>query len=421
MVIMGDTLSKGAVTGAQRGLSGRLAGLSLALLMGISAAGLSGCGSTGKKAQQAPGGAQAGNPSVRIDEGGDLASLAKGIKTDEDQLILDILLGYRMLLLANPDAKNLDKNTLNKSRSAYDRLEAILRHGGLKAKENGERVFVVTNEDKLSLQDVILSAAEAGDKAAKEGDWERARIRWKEITQSKVAVNFAMEEAQWGLILSDALQSSLPDSTKKRLKEVNDTYMSDIGHEEVSKQVKALLETVTDVKLQRELKKLANRSWEKDKRAGRVTPQAQQAQAAAAAAGTVPPPSETAKEPAAQAATAPPGPDAAAIAAEADSLASKGKYVAALKSLEKGGPEQSWVKDKKAAIGDRFCEDKRRSAANSFKDFKKAAAEADKRNLLKRTAADLDSCLFYFPELPVSQKVRKNREMVEGELKKLKP
>lgn len=394
---------------------------------------ISGCGSTrGKSGPAGPAGAgaQTGSPSVKVGDAGELADVARGIKTDEDQLILDLMLGYRMLLLSGPDAKTLDKETLKKSRNSYDRLEKILRHGGVKAQEGGERVYTITNETKLSLQEIIRSAAEAAEKAAQEGDWDKARDRWKEITQSRQAVTFTMEEAQWGLVLADALLSAIPDSTKRRLKSVNESYMADIGHEEIGKQVKTLLETVPDVKLQRELKKLANRSWEKDKKAGRISAQAQQAQAAAALAGTVPPgsaptdpqtgPENPGTGAAGQNPGGQPGSDASAIAMEADSLASKGKYVAALKALEKAGPEQSWAKEKKSALGERFCEEKRRSAANSFKDFKKAAADSVKRTHLKRTASDLDSCLFYFPDLTVSQKVRKNREMVESELKKLK-
>jgi hypothetical protein len=390
---------------------------------------LTGCAG-GKKA--APGGGTTGPAPVQVTEGGDLAELSKAVKTKEDQLILDLLLGYRMLLLHNPDAKALDKETLARSRDAYDRLETILRHGGVKAQDGGERVYTITNEDKLSLQEVIRSAGLAADKDAREGDWDKARERWKEITQSKAAVAFTVDEAQWGLTLSDALQSAtVPDSLKRRLKSVNDSYQADVGHEEIGKQVKALLETVPDVKLQRELKKLANRAWERDKKAGRITAQAQNAEAAA---GTVPPampdsvkalpgiPSANgANPPPGGSTTGPaPGSEGAEIASEADTMAAKGKYVAALKVLERAG-DQSWVKEKKAQIGDRFCEEKRRSAANSFKDFKKAASDTTKRVLLKRTAADLDSCLFYFPELSVSQKVRKNREMVETELKKLKP
>ncbi len=393
-------------------------------LLALTVAMLSGCGMFGGR-KSAPAPEAKPGTSVKVDDkAGEFSDVARGIKTDEDQLILNLMLGYRMLLLGNPDPKSLDKETLNKSRDAYDRLEAILRHGGVKTKDGGERVYQITSEDKLSLQEVIRSAASAAEKAAREGDWDKARERWKEITQSKPAVAYAMEEAQWGLTLTDALQSALPDSVKNRLKSVNDGYMAEAGHDEIGRQVKSLLEMVPDVKLQRELKKLANRAWERDRKAGRISPQAQQAQAAAAAAGTVPPDSSKGQSeaPAAEPApNPPPAPEAAALSAEADSLAARGKYVAALKVLERAGPEQSWVKEKKASIGDRFCDEKRRTAANTFKDFKKAAADSVKRILLKRTASELDSCLFYFPELSVSQKVRKNREMVEGELKKLKP
>jgi hypothetical protein len=398
------------------------------------AAGLSGCGATGG-AKKAPNGGKPSGGSVAVEDGGDLAEVAKAVKTKDDKLILDLLLGYRMLLIHNPDAQKLDKETLRRSRDAYDKLESILRHGGVKAQDAGERVYTITDEERLSLQEVIRSAEQAADKAAREGDLEKARARWKEIVQSKSAVTFTMEEAQWGLTYSDAMQSSLPDSVKRRLKELNENYQSEAAYDEIGKQVKALLEIVPDVKLQRELKKLANRAWERDKKAGRISAQAQQAQAAAAAAGTVPPGEspDTVKpspgSPAAAAGGVPagnepsaaqPGPEAAALSAEADSLAAKGKYVAALKSLDKAGSDQAWVKDKKNQIGDRFCEDMRRMAAGSFKDFKKASSDSLKRVHLKRTAADLDSCLFYFPELPVAQKVRKNREMVESEMRKIK-
>ncbi|MEO7424443.1 MAG: hypothetical protein ABI036_04600 [Fibrobacteria bacterium] len=422
---MGNRDTRKAVAATATSLGG------LAALAAMAFA-LSGCGAIMGKAPVAK---TDGMHTVLVDDRGDISELYKVVKTKEDKEILDLLVGYRMLLLRNPDPKTLDKETIKRSRDAYDQLEFVLRHGGVRAQEGGERVYTVTNEERLSLQEVIHSAGDAATKAAREGDLDKANARWKEITQAKPVVTFVMEEAQWGLTLSDAMKSSLADSLKRKLKDVNESYLSDAGSEEISKQVKALLEIIPDVKMQRELKKLANRAWERDKKAGRISAQAQQAQTAAAAAGTVPPapmdagrapgssgtasgipPKDTAQAAAAGSA----GPEAAAITAEADSLAAKGKYVAALKVLERAGAEQTWVKEKKNQIGDRFCEEKRRTAANSFKDFKRAAADSTKRFFLKRTAADLDSCLFYFPELTVSQKVRKNREMVEGELKKIK-
>ncbi|GEM_PF-1659854 len=422
------------VTGApQRAAQGnmRVTWIAFGLWAGLAASAVLFQGCAGTKSAESKSG-KSGPSAVKVDEAADLSELSKAVKTQDDAAVLNLLLGYRMLLLKNPDANSLDKETLKKSRQAYDRLEAALRHGGLQSQsqDGGERVYTVTNEEKLSLQEVIRSASAAAEKDARDGDWEKAKARWKEIVQSKTAVTFTMEEAQWGLTLADALQSALPDSIKKRLKEVNESYAADMNHEEIGKQVKVLLEAIPDVKLQRELKKLANRAWEKDKRAGRLTsPQVVQtlppenlppvADSVKALPGVTPPAAAAGSGMPTQAA-APMSPEAAAVAAEADTLTSQGKYVAALKSLDKAG-DQPWVKEKKNRIGDRFCEDKRRSAANSFKDFKKASDDSMKRILLKRTASDLDSCLFYFPELSVSQKVRKNREMVETELKKLKP
>lgn len=396
----------------------------LYVTLAAAAALLAGCAAQGGKSGPSAGGARP----VQVDEGGDLSDLGKAVKTPEDRLVLDLMLGYRMLLLRNPDAQSLDKQTLKRSRDAYDRLETILRHGGVKAQDTGERVFTVNDGDRLSLQEVIRSAAQSASKAAREGDWDRARERWKEIVQSRPAIAFTVEEAQWGLVLGDALRSSaMPDSIKRRLRDVNETYLADSGYEGVGAQVKALLEMVSDVKLQRELKKLANRAWERDKRAGRIQPEPKPAPAETAAGAAPASPDTASPAPSADtAAAASPGTEPApmaldtAAAAQADSLAAKGKYVAALKSLAGGNPDAPWVKERKAKFGDRFCEEKRRAAANAFKDYKRTSNAEAKKSFLRKTADELDSCLFYFPDIPVSGKVRKNRDMVEGEMGRLK-
>lgn len=373
------------------------------------------------------------SPSVKVTENSELLDLVKVVKTPDDAAILELLMGYRMLLLNTPDANTLDKETLKKSRQAYDRLESILRHGGVKAsaKDGGERVFTVTSEDKLSLQEVVHTASVAAEKNAHEGEWDKARSRWKEMVSSKAAINFALEEAQWGITLADALQSTLADSLKKKLKAVNESYAAELNQAEIGKQVKALLEQISEVKIQRELKRLANRAWERDKKTGHLTSAQEPAPAfeangAAAINGSkgdtntlTSTPTVSAPPVSGSAVMAPPV-AAAGGTSLADTLMMQGKYVAALKSLDKYS-DQAWVKDKKNQIGERFCEEKRRGASNSFKDFKKAASDSLKRIHLKRTTAELDSCLFYFPDLVVAQKVRKNRELVEAELKKLKP
>lgn len=380
---------------------------------------LAGCGTTGK----APGKPGGGRP-VQVEEGADLPRLAKAVKTREDSLVLDLLIGYRMLLLANPEAKDLDPAALKRSRQAYEKLEHALRHGGLRSRDGGERVYSITNAEMLSLQEVLRSASATAAKSAQAGDWEKARARWREILQSKAAVAWTMEEASWGLALADALESGLPDSIKRELRAVDESYARGISQDDIARQVKALLaESIPDDKLRRELKKLANRAWERDKRAGRLTaspPAADTAppQAAAGAAPAGPAPGQAGTAPGA----VPAGSDSgdARVLVKVDSLIAQGKYLPALRALD-GSDAAPWARERKTLIGDRYCEEKRKAAAVGFKDFKKAGTDAERGAHLRRTAADLDSCLFYFPDHPVAQKVRRNREMVEAELKKLKP
>jgi hypothetical protein len=115
-------------------------------------------------------------------------------------------------------------------------------------------------------------------------------------------------------------------------------------------------------------------------------------------------------------------PETASDMGKVDTLILQGKYLPALRGLEGlAGADPVWIKDRRGKIVDRYCEDKRKSAANGFKDYKKAKNDAERAGHLRRTASDLDSCLFYFPDNPVALKVRRNREMVETEMKKLKP
>lgn len=380
---------------------------------------------------------------VAVDEGSDLPELARAVDTPEDSLVLDLLLGYRMLVLAHPDAAGLDESTLKRSRKAFEKLEHALRHGGLRSRDPGERVYTITDGEKLSLQEVLRSVSASAGKAARAGDWERARARWREIVQSRPAVAWAMEEAAWGLALADALESSLPETVKKKLREVDESYAREMGQEEIARQVKDLLaETIPDERLRRELKKLANRAWERDRRAGRLAdaPASQAAPAApsgaeekpvddelpppAALAGMLPPASTVpdARTDAAQAAQAPAAEETLLGMARVDTLVARGQYLAALRAMDGlPGADPQWARERKIRIGDRYCEEKRKSAADGFMSYKKAGNDRDRGLHLRRTAADLDSCLFHFPDLPVSQKVRRNREMVEGELRKLKP
>ncbi len=282
----------------------------------------------------------------------------------------------------------------------------------------------------MTLTELLRSNSELSEKNIRDGEKEKAIARWKETVNNKMAISFYVDEAGWGLVLNEALEGKLPDSTKKKLELLNRSYSRGDKYEEIGKQVRVLLDQIPDIKIQRELKKLANRAWEKDKHTGK--------ESSTTIIQTEPPdlpsapPSTPTKTPAnppedlganspvnPSTAKAPVDADAVLLNAQVDTLAAQGNFMAALKVIEKS-EDKAWAKTKKEQVGDRFCEEKRKAAANSFKDYKKAVVDSLKRNHLKKTAANLDSCLGYFPDLLVAQKVRKNREMVELEMKKLK-
>jgi hypothetical protein len=69
-------------------------------------------------------------------------------------------------------------------------------------------------------------------------------------------------------------------------------------------------------------------------------------------------------------------------------------------------------------LGSRYCEERRTAAAASFSAARKAQNDAARVGSLRQSLQALDSCLFHFPDSPVSAKVRRNREIVEKELKR---
>ena len=344
---------------------------------------------------------------VKVESSAELAELKPTLQTREDSLLLDLMLGYREIILQGQSEKMGDAEVFKKSRKAYDRLEKILRHGGLSSQDAGERVFTVDNEDRLSFQQVIDVAVLSGQKAALSGDWDTARQRWLEIIQGKPIVLMGLEEANWGLALFDALSSNLNEGIKKKLKDLNESYVHAAPYDEISQQVVTILNEIESEKLRKELKKLANRAFEREKKNGKgnqSNPIAQEPVNEGKNTET------TGNKPSREMALH-----------QVDSLFAAGKYIPALKVLEKMDDKKdpAVFQEKKKQIGDRFCEDKRRDAASAFGNYKKSVNDSLRIKYLKTASQHLDSCLFSFGDLSVSQKVRKNREMVEAEMRKL--
>ena len=102
-----------------------------------------------------------------------------------------------------------------------------------------------------------------------------------------------------------------------------------------------------------------------------------------------------------------------------DTLAARGRYLEALRALEalEDRAEADWVGEKRRGLGGRYCEERRAAAASSYASARKAAADSVRIRFLRQSLGALDSCLFHFPDASVAGKVRRNREVVEKELR----
>ncbi len=191
-----------------------------------------------------------------------------------------------------------------------------------------------------------------------------------EVREARGELSLLVEDAEWVLALARALEGPLPQEDKARLRRLHEAYAAHAPHSQVAAQVSALLQTVRDEALRRDLKKLANRSWEREKR-GKSAP------ASSTAPATPAPPAPSIVAP-----TAPP--------AATD---------------DPGSPE-------------RFCSERRAEAARLFSDARSTVDPAGRERLLRLSLEALDACITRHPATPEAEKARQNRERVEQELKR---
>ncbi len=392
-----------------------------------------GCASLGPSPSSSPTSSQVGQQKA------DLENLRPTLHTLEDSLVLDLMLGYRQLQIDAGAIPPADRETLRRSRNAYDQLEYLLRHGGVRDHGRDQKVFILPGGEKVTVQEMIEQLSRAMLKAGADGDWQAATDRAHEIERHRLELSSLVEDAGWCLALADALQSPLPDEVKQRLRHLHESYMQGAPHDQIVNQVNALLPVISDDRLRREMKKLANRSWERDKLRGGLPVPSATVPADTTGAALVPAPANSAPAslatPAAptapdtsvhtSAAAAPAGaspalPDSVLLDAKnrVDTLASHGSYLEALRVLESVSDQAGadWVKQRRQTLGDRYCEERRAAAASSYAAARKAADDSARVRGLRQSVAALDSCLFNFPDAPVAAKVRRNRDMVEKEL-----
>ena len=243
-------------------------------------------------------------------------------------------------------------------------------------------------------------------------NWKPDTAKAREIQRRKAELAALVEDANWVLVLDWALSGPLPDDTKQMLRGLHESYAARSPHEQIANQVEELLPKIQDDRLRRELKKLANRSWDRDVRAHGHAP-AQTLQASLQLSPIVRadgnPPLQT---------TVPDSLTLDQSKNRVDTLISHGHYLEALRRLEtiedKAGTD--WTKGRRKNLGDRYCEERRSAAAGAFATARRTKTNSLRLQYLKQSKAELDSCLYEFPDAAVSEKARRNRELVEKEL-----
>ncbi len=374
-------------------------------------------------------------PGVTVDDkAAELQGLFPALHTLQDSLALDLLLAYRQLSV-NASTGEGDREVARRGRNAYNQLEYLLRHGGLRGRGQDAPVITLPGGEKLTMGEFVDQLSKALLKAGSGGDWNSAGERAREIQLHKPELSALVEDAGWCLALSDALEGPLPEEVKKRLRFLHESYAMEVAHDEIVKQVNGLLPAVPDERLRRELKKLANRSWERDKRKGKFQePQANLRPAGSDSTGAAvvrAPPLDGARGPMPEAKPDTTSSSSVSVAATAndsilkeskdrvDTLSLHGHYLEALRVLEsvEGDADAGWIKDRRRKLGDRYCEERRAAAAASYSAARKAADDSTRVRSLRQSLGALDSCLFHFPDASVASKVRRNREVVEKELR----
>ncbi len=378
---------------------------SAAILFAALLTGLMGCAGTAPAGD----GKGAGGGSANLE------SIRPELHASEDSLILDLLIGYQSLL-----ANTQNTETMRRARDARNQLEYMLRYGGVVSHGREGRVFTLPNGTKLTLQEM----AEQMSKAllfVEDTNWNPETDRAHEILKHKPELAELAEDANWVITLSNALDGTLPANVKKQLRSIHENYSKGGSHQDIARQVNTLIPKVNDEHLKKELKKLANRSWDRDKRAGKMD-------STSVRADNHPPQQmDTTKSTPPQKAT--PIKSAASLPAQQDSLketsdridslSSKGNYLEALRVLETVEDQAgaNWVLERRQSLGNRYCEDRRNVAAASFITARKSNVDSTRVRYLRQSLSQLDSCLFQFPDAKIADKVRRNRALVEKELR----
>ncbi len=317
-----------------------------------------------------------------------LESIRAALTSTEDSLVLDLVLGYRARTEGSGDAE-----TLRRARNAQNQLEYMLRRGGVKSR-GGEARVITVDGDRLTLEETVHQLSAASMRYTAGTSWRPEVERAREIQRRRPELSALVEDADWVLALAAALEGPLPADTKNHLRAVHESYAAHAPHADVARQVNALLPAVSEDALRRELKKLANRSWDRERRGGNA--------AAVKPAVTPPPAPATPVTPPTPAAPSLPDPVPApppAPSSTGDSLAQDPTSI-----------------DDTTMTPERFCAERRADAALAFAQARASADTVARTQRLRHSLDLLDECITRFPDSPEAAKARQNRDRVRQEL-----
>lgn len=320
----------------------------------------------------------------------DLEATRSSLSATEDSLILDLLVGYRVLA-----AGAADPQALRRAREARTRIEYMLRHGGVKEHGLEGRVVTLPDGQKLTLRQAVDGMSEALLRNAPGTAWRPESERAREIQRHRRELSFLVEDAEWVLTLAAALEGSLPEDEKRRLRRLHEDYAANAPHAGVAAQVNALLNDIPDERLRRELKQLANRSWERER--GRED----------TSAAAAPPPPLPAAPPPEDKFKRVPRPDPS-LSPGVDPLSGAWAHPDSLSDPQAAPP----------ASPERYCEERRSTAARIFASARATPDDSARTRLLNQSLELLDDCLQRHPDTEAAQKARRNREMVQQALEK---
>ncbi len=388
------TLTDGGWKAVFHGVWGGFGALSLGVLMTACA------GTMSRPGQTAVAGGPPNDPPLETIRG--------SLTTPEDSLVLDLLLGYRARTEGGGDAE-----TWRRARNAQTQLDYMLRHGGVKNRGHEARVITIDG-DRLTLEETVHQLSAALMRSTPGTAWRPEAERAREIQRRRPELSSLVEDAEWVLALTAALEGSLPADTKNHLRTLHQSYAARAPHADVIRQVNALLPAVTDESLRRELKKLANRSWDRERRD-------RDAPASRPVAPRPPAPASPSSPPTAPALPATPTTPATPATPTTPSLPASDPVPAAPPAPD---PRATGVPDSGStgaapevgATAERFCAERRADAALAFAQARAAADPLARTERLQRSLALLDECIISFPDSPEAVKARQNRDRVQQEL-----